>query len=536
MIDLTANRRMFLQSLAAAIGSTAGLKGHPRKVDRADQCCDIRTTAAIFHKSQLEQPHPSNGDERLWPGGAASFSKALLHDAHGEPLPGMYARLVRALQSGSFDELESVLLGGPVKLSNPLAQNAFELEGPDSHQVGMAAPPSFSSPEQGGEMVELYRQAITRDIPFSEWKRHETIAEAAGDLTVREDFRGPKVGGRVTAQTLFRIAAPGVLDGPYVSQFLLVPVPYGGQSMEQRYRVPTLGRNFGVRYKDCLALQNGLMTMEEVEYETFPRYLATQRGLAGFVHRDYTFQAFLSAALILSQFGPAALSDTNPYKRSRTQVGFATFGEPQVIDCMARAANASLKAAWFQKWLVHRRIRPEEFAFRIHEASAGRARYPLAADLAKSAAFGVIQSSSGGLLLPLAYPEGCPIDPSYPAGHAVIAGACSTMLKAFFNEEFEIPNPVVGDADGGALIPCGETLTVAGELNKLAANLAMARNAAGVHWRSDSEQGIRLGEAVALGLLRDIAATGTEPFRGFRVTTFDGKKVTVEVPSQEVGQ
>jgi hypothetical protein len=334
----------------------------------------------------------------------------------------------------------------------------------------------------------------------------------------------------VTAQTLFRIAAPGVLDGPYISQFLLQPVPYGSLPMDQRYRVAAPGRNFGVLYKDWLALQNGLMTMEEVEYERTPRHLVTQRGLTGVAHRDYTFQAFLCAALILSHFGPAALSDTNPYKRSRTQAGFATFGQPQIIDCMARAANASLKAAWFQKWLVHRRIRPEEFAFRVQETSAGKARYPFSGDLAKSTALGTIQSSTGGLLLPLAYPEGCPVHPSYPAAYAVIGGACSTMLKAFFNEEFEIPDAVTSDADGEALAACQDTLTVGGELNKLASNIAMARNAAGVHWRSDSVEGIRLGEAVALGLLRDIAATGAEPFDGFRLTTFDGKKVTVGLP------
>jgi len=103
---------------------------------------------------------------------------------------------------------------------------------------------------------------------------------------------------------------------------------------------------------------------------------------------------------------------------------------------------------------VHRRIRPEEFAFRVHETLAGRARYPLSGDLAKSAALGTIQSSTGGLLLPLAYPEGCPVHPSYPAGHAVIAGACCTMLKAFFDEEFEIPDTVTTDADGAALTAC----------------------------------------------------------------------------------
>jgi len=76
---------------------------------------------------------------------------------------------------------------------------------------------------------------------------------------------------------------------------------------------------------------------------------------------------------------------------------------------------------------------------------------------------------------------------------------------------------------------------VGGELNKLASNIAMARNAAGIHWRSDSVEGIRLGEAVALGLLRDIAATGPEPFEGFQVTTFDGKKMTVGSSSPMAG-
>ena len=76
-------------------------------------------------------------------------------------------------------------------------------------------------------------------------------------------------------------------------------------------------------------------------------------------------------------------------------------------------------------------------------------------------------------------------------------------------------------------------LTVGGELNKLASNIAMARNTAGIHWRSDSEQGIRLGEAVAIGLLRDVAMTNAEPFQGFRLTMFDGRKVTVGTSSPE---
>ena len=44
-------------------------------------------------------------------------------------------------------------------------------------------------------------------------------------------------------------------------------------------------------------------------------------------------------------------------------------------------------------------------------------------------------------------------------------------------------------------------------LNKLAANLALGRDIAGVHWRSDGREGLKLGEAVAVGHLTDLRAT-----------------------------
>ena len=51
-------------------------------------------------------------------------------------------------------------------------------------------------------------------------------------------------------------------------------------------------------------------------------------------------------------------------------------------------------------------------------------------------------------LLPMAFPEGSPTHPAYGAGHATVAGACTTILKAWFDESFVIPNPVVTDATG----------------------------------------------------------------------------------------
>ena len=105
----------------------------------------------------------------------------------------------------------------------------------------------------------------------------------------------------------------------------------------------------------------------------------------------------------------------------------------------------------------------------------------------------------------MAFPEGSPTHPAYGAGHATVAGACVTILKAWFDENAPVANPVVASDDGEALVPYtgGDAgrLTVGGELNKVAANIAIGRNMAGVHWRSDYFDSIRLGERVAICIL-----------------------------------
>ena len=49
-----------------------------------------------------------------------------------------------------------------------------------------------------------------------------------------------------------------------------------------------------------------------------------------------------------------------------------------------------------------------------------------------------------------------------------------------------------------------------------------------IHWRSDYEWGLRLGEAVAISLLRDQSENYLgEDFEGFTIATFDGTTITV---------
>src|SRR6185369_813267 len=88
---------------------------------------------------------------------------------------------------------------------------------------------------------------------------------------------------------------------------------------------------------------------------------------------------------------------------------------------------------------------------------------------------------AGNALLPMAFPEGSPTHPAYGAGHAPVAGACVTILKAWFKESTSLvdiglttlqpsTDGLTLGLDGGS--DAGD-LTVGGELNKIASNVAL---------------------------------------------------------------
>ena len=236
----------------------------------------------------------------------------------------------------------------------------------------------------------------------------------------------------------------------------------------------------------------------------------------------------MNAALIMLALGKEALSPTNPYRGSRTQFGDITLGSKNVLSLVAQAALLGQKGAYFHKWQVHRRLRPECFAGRIETQATGRRQYDIHTDILQCDAVARIRSQDGTRLLPLAFPEGCPTHPSYPAAHACNAGACATILKAFFDADYVLPHAVEATADGAGLEPWhGAGLTLGNEIDKLAGNIALGRDAAGVHYRSDSIRGLFVGEQQALGLLRDYSRTYNERFDGFIVRKFDGNRVRI---------
>lgn len=475
-------------------------------------------------------PQVGNGDESVVPRWSASFTKGLPTTQLGEVEPGAYETLVRAIESGKHADFERAARGSGRRLTNPQAGYAFCLEGGDPHRFACPPAPSFSSEAMALEMSEMYWLALARDIPFRDYGTSLLIQQAASELktTPRAVFRGPTLGD---------------LDGPYISQFLVRPVQTVSTVFEQRYRSPMPANDFMTTYSEWLQIQNGVPPWREYVWDETPRYIRNGRDLAEWVHYDFLFQAFLNAALILLNYRPesvlnenrSVLSEMNPYKHSKIQDGFATFGLAQVVDWLGRVTTAALKVAWAQKWLVHRRLRPEAFAGRIHQSKTQEVSYPIHGDILSSAAVQLTSERWGSYLLPQAYPEGSPLHPSYPGGHATVAGACSVVLKAMFDESALMVDCVHASADGQSLEPCpsGFVPTIGNEINKLAFNIAMGRSYAGIHYRSDSMSGMRLGEDVAISILQDLVLTCTEDFDGFAFTRFDGTQVRIN-PNGEV--
>lgn len=518
---------------AGAAPSPAGLFS-PRQFSatriarRKNAAFEVRNRAALAQMHVRVAAPVTNDDERLYPNALGSYTKAMPHDAFGIVDPAAWAAFIKAVETGISADFDLIPKGGTVKQANPQAAFAYELAGADSHALAMPPPPAFASAETAGEMVELYGHALLRDVPFESYGSDPLVPPVIAGLNALSDFRGPKAGGVVTAATLFRGITPGDLAGNYISQFLLLPVPCGAQTIHQTYKVPMEGDDHMTTASSWLNILRGGAPTTSISYDATPRYLSTARDLGEYVHRDYTYQAFLNAALILLGMG-APVRSGNPYKTSVNQGAFVTFGGPDVLARVADVSQSALKAAWFQKWRCHRRLRPEVYAGRVHQVLDGGASHPVHADVLGSSLTAAIHAKTGSWFLPMAFAEGSPTHPAYPAGHAVIAGACVTVLKAFFDGSHVIPSPVVVDpgSNGTALQPLAATLTVEGELNKLANNIAIGRNMAGVHWRSDGHEGLLLGQAVAVAALKDWKRTyhqdpGTCNFNGF-----SGEPITI---------
>lgn len=515
--------------LAFSAGAHAVAIGPMGPLERAYKAYELRVNAARDNLRQPLAPHPTNGDELRYPNRMNSYTKGLPHDHLGIVDPAAYQALIKALRSGQDADFEAIPRGvaNGAKQRSPQSAYAFHFEGRDPHSFTMSPAPTFSSAWQASDAMEVMWQALTRDVPFIEYDSNGLIAEAVTDLNRHTDFRGPRDYGQITPGTLFRGIGVGETTGPYISQFLLQQIPQGAARVDQKYRVQVAGSDHLTTYSDWLNVQRGGTASTAAVFDPTPRYLHTGRALAEYVLRDFIDQPYSNAALILGSYGSAALSDGNPYKFSATQANGPLFSVNHALDMVGRVAMSSQSAGWFQKWLVHRRARPEVFFGRVHNHLTGQASYPLHAEVLASAALPKVHAKYGTYLLPIAGASGSPLHPSYPAGHATMAGAAVTVLKAFFKGDYVIPSPKQASADGLSLVDyTGPALTVEGELNKLASNISLGRDTAGVHYRSDGDLGMLLGEELAISVLQELV-NGYNQNVSFSFNRFDGTPVTI---------
>ncbi len=314
---------------------------------------------------------------------------------------------------------------------------------------------------------------------------------------------------------------------------MLQPTFFGCAPMSQlMQRFASLadgGADYMTSVTDYQNIQNGVPPTSKVVYDPTFRFMRMGRDLCAYTRVDVLHQAYFVAFLVLAGIG-APPNPGNPYIGSLTQHAFGTLGGPDAAGTIPEMATRALKAAWFHKWIVNLRMRPEEYGALVHANLTHQQPFPQAAgalhsDVLNSAVLPLIYSQYGTYLLPQAFPEGAPAHPCYPTGHGTVGGACITALKFFFDGNQKIrplllaagSDVMVPSEDGLSLVPYTgpdrDSLTVNEELAKLGFNISFGHGIhAGIHFRSSTTQSLLLGEQVALSVLRDRARAYNEPF------------------------
>ena len=552
--------------------------------------------------------------------GLGSFHKTLPHNEFGEVIPAAFKKLVDACAGdGSGFAAVDKGSGDAAALTNPQAGLAADRL--THHPAGYDMPPApkVLSTTTAVEMTELYWMALLRDVSLDKFDTDAGVGDAFKELDkeFKKSVADKDVASRlkpgvdlpddgkgklatITRQNVFRIGLPGEEVGPLLSQFFMRPVVFGTQTIDVRQLPYIKERNFLTNFPDWLCAQNSGKDQHGQAYpsanefdgsffEDNPRYISTMRDLARFVNKDALHQAYFNAALIMLS-GGAKWTPGNPYgdggSLQKREAGFGVLGGPHILALVSEVATRALKVVWNQKWQVNLRLRPEAYGGLVHVENIGvkgsKRPYGLKLEVAKNEAAKRVKEKYASYLLPMAFTPGSPTHPAYGAGHATVAGACVTVLKAYFQtfettcgkdgKEVLTPIPFVFDKDNnvkglkerldkkGNLQPYGDAgpihvyttglsapdgraeldpksavakqLTIEGELNKLAQNVAMGRSMGGVHWRSDNTRSLILGEALATEILAEIT-TDTNENEYFEFRTFarkaNGQPKTVRI-------
>ncbi|HZE72842.1 MAG TPA: hypothetical protein VE135_25295 [Pyrinomonadaceae bacterium] len=273
---------------------------------RANDCAKLRRDAAQNGLNDTPQnlQHPNNQDESIYPNKIGSYSKGLTHNNDGTVVLSAYTALLKALDSGKQADFNAIPLGATRKLTNPQAGLAFDMEGPDSHALVQPPAPAFASREQAAEISENYWMALLRDVPFAQYSSNPIANAAAADLTLYgADFKGPKSGGAVTTDTLFRGLTPGDLSGPQLSQFFYLPCHFGANTIDQKITtvrsIADGGANYMTDFATWLSVQRGFSQPAD-RIDPIPHYMRNGRDIGQWVRKATAYLIFNVGDLLRS--------------------------------------------------------------------------------------------------------------------------------------------------------------------------------------------------------------------------------------------
>ncbi len=509
----------------------------------------------------------SSSGEYLW-----VFSKTLGHDPSSFlPDRSQTDQMLKFFEEPTFSGLETLPSSqdSERKLEDPAGGLGFE---PISKSHYLIPSPiefiSINSSLGAMELSEVFCMSLCRDIKISE------LLSSTDPTTVMlkpRDENGNELGYSLPVQSiidilnsypnsnwpvesglnmgnLFRGKLPDELIGQYISQLLILDVPFGKATFEQKYK-PEWDTTFSVTTEGFLKIQDGVTSGFPTKGDISARRVTTLRDLGSLVKNDPAYGLYFTAGLISAKAGLSAL--TNPGNGS----AFLDTGGPDFLTSIAAVCRAALRSGWLTKWQNALKIRPEEAAGRLswyEMASTKPSELQDWVSFFNSDLLNTVKmwtstqgSTQDSSFLPLLYDEGSPTHPAYPAGHACVAGACCTIIKAFIkthesNGDKILWSSVFGpiqkvDETGNLVDTVDSNETIVGEINKLCSNVSIGRNIAGVHYRSDADAGILMGETVAISyllamtksyypsMLTDHIEFILEKFNGDLVVIKDGK-------------
>jgi membrane-associated phospholipid phosphatase len=530
-----------------------------RKLLREQYSKQRRTIIDNFRSSQILVPMVQ-GDLNI-PQYRGVYSKGFVGHTgpNGIPVgpnPALYSRFIEAMKTRNQTLLNQVY-DSSSKLVDAHCVFDIELEGKYKSSFVIPPAPSITSLTAAAEILEVYVMALLRNYNFHildpECIFYDNIPTEA--KTYRDTLIGylnlPGIKGHlpyqefdsnnnITKDTLFRGIARGDLIGPYVSQFFYYETAIGNLKLEQKYQCLDLSENivpdisnskyhFGKTEQYFNEIWNGGLKSSALQTKT--KYMTTILDLAMYINRDQIWEAiFVTASLFLSRGIPIGF---HTKKRSPGFARFVNLGPVDLYNLMTKATKLAMNSTWVWKW-SQLRPRPEEMAYQIHLAKTHNdstvnfpeelLNNPILQEIAKY--------NNGKYLMPLGYSQGSPFHPSYPGGHATIAAAMVTIMKAWFNCDCLIP-AVVPDMTGDNLVMYKlknnddiQYLRIEDELEKIVTNCSHSRNMAGIHYRSDTEVGISIGEQAAISVLEDEVNKYSDEI-AFRFRKRSGEVVTI---------